>query len=149
MLKRLLKNRRHSTCLSLSLIVFRPLLFLFPKLAERQEEYTPRSHLVYAEDIEQARQARKYWKQTETVIALIAATVAEKILESTHLDEQKHDLAQALDRMEVTSTRVEDAICHDEKICGPLAIHALDDKVEEVLQLRFDRLVKVWITCTR
>jgi hypothetical protein len=48
--------------------------------------------------------------------------------------------------MEKTSTRVEDAICHVEKICGPLAIRALDDKVEELVQLRFDGLDEVWLT---
>jgi hypothetical protein len=49
-------------------------------------------------------------------------------------------MAQVLDSMDVTSTQIEDAIFHVEKICGPLANLALDDKVDEVLQQRLDRL---------
>jgi hypothetical protein len=71
----------------------------------------------------------KVENKLKTVLALAAATVVEEIWESVHLGKQKHDMAQAIDRMKVTSTRVEDAIRHVEKICGPLAIRALDDKV--------------------
>jgi WD40 repeat protein len=86
----------------------------------------------------------KVEKQLQTVLTLIAANVAGEAFANTErtveiLGEQQDSLNQVLVSIDTTSTRIETAILDVEKICGPLADLALDDKVEEILQ-RFDRI---------
>jgi hypothetical protein len=81
----------------------------------------------------------------ETVPALLTAAIVKMVWGNTErtierLDEQTHDMAQVLDSMDMALTWIEDAICHAEKMCGPLDNLMLDEKAEKFLHQIFDRL---------
>jgi hypothetical protein len=81
----------------------------------------------------------KVEKEMKTVLALLEANVTGKNFARTErtfqiLWQQQDSLSQVLVSIDTTSTRIETAILEVEKLCGPHADLALDEKVEEIMQ---------------
>jgi NB-ARC domain len=120
-------------------------LMVVQHIAEKYEKHTLGVRIWHMpKAVDRLNELDKVEKHMQTVLALIAANVAGGAFANTELavqilGEQQDALAQVLVSIGSTSTRIETAILEVEKICGPLADFALDDKVEEILQ-RFDRI---------
>jgi NB-ARC domain len=121
-------------------------LNLVRKIAEKSERSTRRDRVQYMpKALSRLGKLEKVEQQMQTVLALITAIVAGKTSETTEHtvvlpEEQKHDLTQVLGRIYETSTQIDDAICRVENLHGPLGDLALDDKVDDFLRQRFNRL---------
>jgi hypothetical protein len=88
----------------------------------------------------------KVENRMQTVLTLITGDILANTEGTVKMMGEVHDsLDQVLVRDDIKSARIETAISDAEKICGPLADLALDDKVEEILQRFDDTLQDIWV----